>query len=172
MDFGELIRTRRSIRSYDVSRPVPQAVLERVLDAARVAPSACNLQPWHFIVVTDDVQRRKLQAAYRHEWFWTAPCIVVGCVDPGVAWVRRDGKSYAEVDLTIAMDHLVLAAHAEGLGTCWIAAFRDAEAKSALGVPDGVTVVAMTPLGYPASPAPLPGPDRKPLASIVHRDRW
>ena len=150
MNFQELIRIRRSIRAY---RPaaVPEDVLHRVLDAGRVAPTACNLQPFQLLVVTDPEVCAKLKAAYRHDWFWKAPAIVAGCVEPAKAWVRSDGFNAAEVDIAIVMDHIILAATEEGLGTCWICAFDEPKAKEILGVPESVRIVALTPLGYPAA---------------------
>ena len=170
MDFHELIRVRRSIRGY---RPdtVEEDVLARVLGAARVAPSACNLQPFHIIVVTDAKTRARMSAVYSGAWLSAAPVLLVGCVEPERAWKRRDGWNAAEVDLAIAMDHVILAATQEGLGTCWVCAFDEAKAKEILGVPPGVRVVAMTPLGYPDGTPPQPS-TRKSLADLVRRERW
>jgi len=169
MNFQELIRIRRSIRSYKPTE-VPEDVLHRVLDAGRVAPTACNCQPFQLVVVTDPEVRSKLKAAYRLDWFWQAPAIVAGCVEPAKAWVRNDGFNAAEVDIAIVMDHIILAATEEGLGTCWICAFDEPKAKEILGVPDGVRIVAMTPLGYPAAePAPFV---RKPLRELVRKNYW
>ncbi|MGA7740851.1 MAG: nitroreductase family protein [Polyangia bacterium] len=169
MDFQELIRIRRSIRAYRPTE-VPEDVLHRVLDAGRVAPTACNIQPFQLVVVTDPEVRAKLKAAYRHDWFWKAPTIVAGCVEPAKAWVRGDGFNSAEVDIAIVMDHIILAATEEGLGTCWVCAFDEPRAKEILGVPEGVRIVAMTPLGYPAAePAPCV---RKPLRELVRKNRW
>jgi nitroreductase len=169
MNFQELIRIRRSIRAY---RPaaVPEDVLHRILDAGRVAPTACNCQPFQLLVVTDPEVRAKLKAAYRRDWFWQAPAIIAGCVEPAKAWVRSDGFNAADVDIAIVMDHIILAATEEGLGTCWVCAFDEPKAKEILGVPDGVRIVAMTPLGYPAAePAPFV---RKPLRELIRNNHW
>ena len=113
-DFLELAERRKSVRAYRPD-PVPEAVLKGVLRAASLAPSACNRQPWKFVLVTDAARRRALGMAYDREWFWTAPAIVAVCVEPGTAWTRAyDGKNYAFVDGAIAMDHLTLAAAAAG----------------------------------------------------------
>ncbi len=169
MDFYEVVRKRSSIRKYQ-DRPVEEGKLQRILEAARLAPSAANRQPWHFIVVKDPKVKEKLKAAYGREWFYTAPVIVCACGDPSAAWVRADGVSYLDVDVAIAMEHLILAAAAEGLGTCWIGAFDEQAAKRALGVPEHIKVVAMTPLGYPAEEKGEKR--RKSLEEIVHYDRW
>jgi len=170
MDVFEAIRTRRSIRSYE-KRPVEKEKLLKVLEAARLSPSATNSQPWSFIVVTDPEVKESLRSAYDRDWFISAPVIIVACAFPEKAWVRRDGEEFWKVDISIAMQDLILAAWAEGLGTCWIGAFREEEAKRVLGIPENVRVVAMTPLGYPAE---VKGPvtNRKPLEEIVHYNRW
>ncbi len=164
MDFHAVVSGRRSVRAYR-SDPVEQDKLLRVLNAARLAPSAANRQPVHVYVIRDDGVRRALAAAYSQEWFVQAPVIVCVCSRPGEAWRRSDGKSYADVDAAIVMDHLILAAAAEGLGTCWIGAFKADEVQRILEVPDDLEPVAMTPLGYPAEePGPRP---RKELDEMV-----
>lgn len=170
MEFYEVVRRRRSIRAYKPD-PIEEEKLIRVLEAARLAPSAANRQPWYFIVVKDPRVKERLRRAYPREWFVKAPVIIVACADPTVAWRRRDGEEYWKVDVAIAMEHLVLAAVNEGLGTCWIAAFDEEAAKEALGIPESIRVVAMTPLGYPAEERG-PVTDRKPLEQIVRFDRW
>ena len=163
MDFYDVVRRRRSIRAYR-DTPVEKEKLERVLDAARVAPTAANRQPIHFYVVREKETRRRLLEAYSQEWFAGAPVIICACARPSQAWSRMDGKSYADVDATIAMDHLILAATAEGLGTCWIGAFNPERLREVLDIPADLEPVALTPLGYPATkPAPTP---RKPLDEI------
>jgi len=169
MDVFEAIRTRRSIRRYE-NRTVEKDRLTRVLEAARLAPSASNRQPWSFIVVTEPEMREKLRAAYNRDWFVTAPVIIVACVAPGMAW-SKEGEEYSKVDVSIAMEHLILTAWELGLGTCWIAAFKEQEVKNVLGIPDSVRVIAMTPLGYPAEQKD-PVTDRKPLDTIVRYEHW
>ncbi|RLE14089.1 nitroreductase [Candidatus Aerophobetes bacterium] len=166
MDFYEVIRTRRSIREYQ-ERPVEEDKLQRILEAARLAPSAANRQPWQFLVIKTEKIKKEFQRAYNKDWFWQAPVIICACGIKKEAWIRSDGKSYLDVDVAIAMDHLVLAATAEGLGTCWIGAFNPSEVKKILNLPDDIEPVALTPLGYPAtSPKPT---HRKPLGKIVKR---
>ena len=169
MDFYQGMKTRRSVRKYK-STPIEPAALDRILEAARTAPSAANRQPWQFIVVFDEGVRQGLAKSYPRDWFGSAPIIIVICAEPAAAWVRRDGKSYADVDIAIAFEHLVLAAAAEGLGTCWIGAFDPAGVRKVLGLPDGIEPIAMTPLGVPDE-APRPT-SRKPMAEVVRRDRW
>lgn len=164
MTVIEAIRTRRSVRAYKPD-PIPEEVLMQVLDAARLAPSAGNRQPWVFYVVRSPEVKEKLRAAYGAEWLHAAPVVIVACGLRESSWTRADGKNYCDVDVTIAMDHLILAAWELGLGTCWIGAFDAAKLKEALALPEGVDPVAMTPLGYPAEePAAKP---RKPMEEFA-----
>lgn len=169
MSFLELAASRVSVRGY-TSAPLADGDVEKVLEAGRLAPSAANRQPWHFIVVREEAQRRALGEAYTKEWFLQAPVILVVCVEPGKAWKRSDGKSYADVDGAIAMDHMTLCAADLGLGTCWIGAFDAAKVRAALGLPEGVEPLAMTPLGRPAD-AGRPK-TRKALSEIVRHEKW
>lgn len=171
MDIFEAIRIRRSVRSYS-TRPIPAEVMTRMKQALRSAPSACNLQPWHFIFVTDAELRRKVaEAAYRQLWMAAAPVIVVACGIPAVAYKKMGGYgNSADVDVAIAVDHLTLAAVAEGLGTCWIGAFDAQAVKKLLGIPDEIRVVSLMPLGHPAGePAARP---RLPASELVMYDKW
>jgi len=170
MEVSEAISTRRSIRNYE-DQPVENEKLLNVLEAVRLSPSATNAQRWKFIVVTDPEVKESLRSSYDRDWFVSAPIIIVACALPDEAWARHDGEEYWKVDVTIAMQDLILAAWEKGLGTCWIGAFDEKEAKRALGIPEHVRVVAMTPLGYPAEEKG-PVSDRKPLEEIVRYNRW
>ncbi len=170
MDFYEVVRKRRSIRRY-LPKKVEEEKLNRILEAARLAPSAANKQPWRFIVVKSKELKGKLRAAYDKDWFIEAPAIIVACADPREAWIRSDGEEYWKVDVAIALEHLVLAAANEGLGTCWIAAFKEEEVKKTLKIPNHVRVVAMTPLGYPAEEKG-PVSKRKKLSELIHYEEW
>ena len=152
MNVMEAIRNRRSVRAYS-DKPIPPEVMQQMRQALRYAPSACNIQPWHFVLVQDPKLRRDVAAAARGQhWMAQAPVIVAACGLPEQAYKHMGGYGNSvDVDLAIAMDHLTLAAVAEGLGTCWIGAFSEEKVKQLLGVPANVKVVAMTPLGYPAS---------------------
>jgi len=169
MDFPQLIRTRYSVRAYKPD-PVPEDLLARILEAGRLAPTAANRQPFRILVLRTADRRADLERIYGRPWFVQAPLVLGVCTVPAEAWVRRDGKNYADVDASIVMDHLVLAAAAEGLGTCWVGAFDPAAAREALGLPDGVEPLAFTPVGYPADrPAEK---KRKPLGELVRHGRW
>ena len=169
MDLYKIISERRSVRKYDLSKQIPDEILNRVLDAARLAPSAVNFQPWHFIVVKDLAVKEKLKEADPRDWFWTAPLIIVGCVDTKISWKRKDGADFADIDLTIAMDHLILAATGEGIGTCWVGAFDALKVREIFKLPENIKPVLMTPLGYPADKAPVK--NRKKMEEIIHIDK-
>lgn len=149
MEYLQLIERRYSVREYK-STPVEDEKLERLLEAARLAPTAANRQPFRLIVVPTKGREAELRRIYGRDWFTQAPLVICICAVPAEGWSRKDGKNYAEVDATIAFDHLILAAHDLGLGTCWIAAFDPAAAKEILGLSEGEEPVAFTPLGYPA----------------------
>lgn len=169
MSFLDLAKKRISVRGY-APTPVPEDKLATVLEAGRMAPSAKNSQPYHFIVVKSSEARKALGEAYPKDWFIHAPVIIAVCVEPSKSWQRVDGKRYADVDGAIAMDHMTLCAADLGLGTCWIGAFDPALVKKALNLPEGVEPLAMTPLGFPAdSGRPK---TRKPLNDLVHKEKW
>jgi nitroreductase len=150
MEFGELIAKRYSVRAYK-PEPVEDDKLQKVLDAARLAPTACNIQPFKLIVVKTHGRQNELRKIYKADWFVQAPVIICGCTVPSRAWVRQyDNKNHADIDLAIAMDHLILAATDLGLGTCWIGAFDPDAARKVLNIPDNLTPAIFTPLGYPA----------------------
>ncbi|MCX7974329.1 MAG: nitroreductase family protein, partial [Candidatus Aminicenantes bacterium] len=128
MDFFELVEKRYSVRAY-LDQPVEEEKLNKVLEAARLAPTAANRQPFRILVVTTEGRKEELKRLYPRDWFVQAPYIIGICALPSEGWVRRDGRNYAVVDATIAMDHLILAAASLGLGTCWVAAFNEAAAK-------------------------------------------
>jgi nitroreductase len=152
MNLHELVASRKSVRGYDPDRPVPTEILERILDAGRLAPSAKNLQPWKFLLVSSPDMLAKVRQCYQRDWFRQAPHVLIVTGDRDEAWVRpSDGWNSLETDLAIAMDHLILAAHAEGLGTCWISAYDPAMLRDALDLKPGEEIFAITPLGY-ASP--------------------
>ena len=184
MDLYEAIRRRRSVRRY-ADTPVEEATLLRILEAARLAPSWRNGQCWRFVVVREKETIRRLAReqplGYQiNRWLESAPVVVVACADPRFSGRRGDQDFYL-VDVAIALEHLVLAATAEGLGTCWIGALDEGSIRRTLGIPGHIRVVAMTPVGYPAEDpgwfdravkAVARSKHRKPLEAIVHWDRW
>ena len=169
MDFSQLIETRYSVRAYK-SDPVEDEKLQQVLEAARLAPTAANRQPFQLVVIHTAGREEELQRIYGRDWFVQPPLVIGIFGVPGLAWSRRDGMNYHVVDATIVMDHLILAAANAGLGTCWIGAFDPDAAREVLGLPDTVEPIAFTPLGYPADE--LNPKKRKPLSDLVRYERW
>jgi len=169
MKVAEAIATRQSVRAYE-DRPVEPEKLQRILEAARLAPSAKNLQEWRFIVVQDsELRRRMIEAANGQSFVGQAPVVIAACAE-GTDYTMPCGLPCYAIDVAIALDHLSLAAVEEGLGTCWIGAFDQQKVKKLLGIPEEICVVELMPLGYPAdSPRPK---SRKAMKDIVMRERW
>lgn len=161
MEFNDVIRKRRSIRKYKKDQ-VPRARILEIIEAARLAPSASNRQPWHFILVSDSDTKAKMELP---PWAAEAPWVIVGCADENAS------PSWHSHDFMIAFEHLILAATNLGLGTCWMGWMgRDQKLKEVLGIPQHVKVVAVTPLGYPdEQPAPAA---RKRPEEMVHWGRF
>jgi nitroreductase len=150
MEYEELIKRRESVRSYDPGRPVPRPVLQKILEAGRIAPSAANRQPFRFFLVSSAETLREVKRCYDKPWFKDAPHVLVVAGRADAAWTRKtDGYNSLETDVAIAMDHMILAAENEGVGTCWIAAYDPDILKKALALGTGDDVFAITPLGYP-----------------------
>ena len=149
MDFFETLQKRHSVRSYK-NLPVEKEKLDRVLEAARLAPTAVNFQAFRIFVLSTKGREEELKKIYPKEWFVQAPYILGVFTVKDKCWVRRDGKNYGDVDSAIVMDHIVLAATALGLGTCWVANFRTDGVREVLKPAENLEAVAFTPLGYGA----------------------
>jgi nitroreductase len=164
VDTVTAIMNRRSIRKF-LSRPLPEDDLRAILEAGRQAPSAANRQPWHFVVVREDGQRRRLaEACSGQMWLADAGAIIAGVGKPGV------NEKWYPVDVAIAMQNMIVAATALGYGTCWIGAFEEAKVKEVLGIPEEMRVVALTPVGVPDDK-----PDRRPrmgMEEFASLDRY
>lgn len=176
MNVLEAIRMRRSVRAY-ASKPIPTDILDRLRQALRFAPSACNLQPWRFIFVFDPHIRQSLaQAAQEQLFIADAPLMVVGCGLPQQAYQTMGGSGNSvDIDVAIALDHLTLTAVDEGMGTCWIGAFDEQKIKRLLSVPRQAKVVALMPVGYPAAAeliSPVADSQRKAGSEIFAIDRF
>ncbi len=162
----ELLGTRYSCRSYSKA-PVSDNLINGVLEAARIAPSACNRQPWTFIVVRDENTRRTMLAKSRPS-FIDAPVVIVACADHNLSWHRpADNKDHADIDLAIAIDHITLAATALELGTCWVCSFDTVATRDILRLPDNIEPVALIPIGFAAEDEHTPIKSRKSLEEIV-----
>ena len=164
MDVHQAIKIRRSVRSYKPDS-VPEEKLKKVLEAARLAPSAHNEQEWKFVVVKNAEKRKKLaEAALSQDFVGEVPVVIVAvALEPEE--VMSSGVPNYAVDLAIAVDHMTLAAVEEGLGTCWVGAFSQEKVKKVLGIPERHKVVVLLPLGFPADKPGLKS--RKNLEEIV-----
>lgn len=151
MEFYDVINKRRSIRGYKPDG-IPDAALRRIAEAINLAPSACNRQPWRFQIVLNPEIRAAICDVYRQPWLQQAPAIVLALGNAELCWKRFEGTPIIDVDVAIAMEHMVLAATAEGLGTCWVCAYEKARMNLAAGVAAPWEVLAISPLGYAAVP--------------------
>jgi nitroreductase len=168
MNLYEVIRKRYSCRSYS-SKPIEQEKLEKILEAARLAPSAKNLQDWRFIVVTDQQKRKEVAIAANDQMFIAgAPAIIVGCSNCDQA--MRCGQSIAPIDVAIAMEHIALVATAEGLATCWIGSFHPEKIRKILDIPEKIEVIELMPIGYPADKETHK--PRENIEKIVSYEKW
>ncbi|MFW6062172.1 MAG: nitroreductase family protein [Planctomycetota bacterium] len=170
MDVYEAIGKRHSVRQYRPER-VEEEKLFRVLNAGRLAPSARNQQNWRFLVVRDADVREQLVAATGQDWAGQAP-VLLAVVALAPDSVMYCGVPRGPVDCAIAIDHMTLAATAEGLGTCWIGHFDQDQARNVLHVPDDAQIIELLALGYPADQDEAPTKNRKPLQEIVVWDRF
>ena len=164
MDVFEAIKTRRSIRKYKQT-PIPEKKLKQIFEAARLAPSAGNRQPWGFVVVRDAERKKALAEAANAQAFLANAALIVAAVgDPEVS------KKWCEKDVMIAVEHLALSAAALGYGACWIGAFNEAKVKSLLGIPEKVSVVALLPIGVPDETPPTR--PRKEFSEIFFEEEY
>ncbi len=168
MELYEAIRLRYSCRQY-FDKPVEQEKLDRIFDAARLAPSAKNFQDWRFVLVTEKNTKLKLAQAARNQMFIAqAGAIVVAC---GISdYVMRCGQPCGAIDVAIALEHIALAATAEGLASCWIGSFDPDEVRKILDIPKDVAVIELMPLGYPADARRTPS--RLKIDKIVCMNKW
>ncbi|MCS7125036.1 MAG: nitroreductase family protein [Candidatus Bathyarchaeota archaeon] len=173
MDVFEAIKGRRSIRAFREA-DVLSDVIERLIEAASWAPSAGNIQPWEFIIVRNpETKRRLAEAALGQSFVEEAPVVIVVCADEersARGYGPRGRTLYCIQDTAAAIQNIHLAAYALGLGTCWVGAFREDEARKILNIPEGIRPIAIIPVGYPAE-APLPR-SRRPLKQIVHYEKF
>jgi len=179
LTFDEILKKRRSVRAF-VSTPVRREDVMAICDAARLAPSACNSQTWRFIAVTEQqtisaICRTAMRPVIPNRWLAQAPLVMVGCSQ--LDWVanrvgtRVTGIEYYQIDLGIAMEHMVLKATELGLGTCWIGWFRERRVKEILAIPPAIRVSAMLAVGYAASGG-SPKRGRNPLGKILFSETW
>jgi len=169
MDVINVINKRYSVRAYKPD-PIEDDKLTVILNAARMAPTASNRQPFKIIVIHSRGREDELLSIYSSPWFVQSPLILCVCGLTEMGWVRKDGKPYLYVDIAIVMDHIVLAASELGLGTCIIAAFNETNARTVLAIPAEVEPILFTPLGYPTDTPRTK--ERKELADLVSYEHW
>lgn len=173
MDVFEAIKNRRSVRAF-TSEPVSDAEVKRLIDAASHAPSAGNIQPWEFVVVRDPQIKRGLsEAALDQNFIEEAPVVIVVCADPQRSSQRygaRGSSLYCLQDTAAATQNILLAAHAMGLSTCWVGAFKEEDARKVLNTPSHVRPIAIIPIGHPAEKPEARA--RRPLNEIVHHEAF
>ena len=179
MNLDQILHARRSVRSFD-PRPVDPKDIMLILEAARLAPSACNSQTWRFIFITQKeiiakICRDAMRPVIPNNWLKQAPLLIVGCSQLDVIANRIGGRitgiEYYQIDLGIAMEHMVLKATELGLGTCWIGWFDENRIKQILEIPKKIKVSALLATGYPGD-LPVKPRKRKPAGKIAFSDRW
>jgi len=166
----EIIKRRCSVRSYQ-EKPVEEEKLKGILEAARLAPSANNRQEWRFIVVQDKKKRESLMKAAKNQVFVGEAPVIIACCAETDNHLMTCGQLCYPIDVAIAIEHMVLKATEEGLGTCWIGAFYEEQVKDILDIPEDIRVVELLTLGYPAKPCPE-HKNRLPLEKIVMYEKW
>ena len=169
MDVFEAIKNRHSVRKFK-NKDVEEEKLNRILEAARFAPSASNRQEWRFVVIRNPETRKKMiEVANGQSFIGEAPVVLACCAETD-GHVMACGQQCYPIDVAIAMEHIALQAVSEGLGTCWIGAFSEDKARKVLGIPEHIRVVELMPLGYPDT---VPRPkNRKELSEIVRYESW
>ncbi|MGE5237663.1 MAG: nitroreductase family protein [Chloroflexota bacterium] len=184
MEALEAIRTRRSIRRF-LDRPVEEEKLQQIFESLRMSPSWANRQCWRFVVVRDKAMREQISALSYVESFFVplgyktnpakkglaeAPIVIVACADPsqsGTIW----NQQYYLTDVGIATQNLMLAAHAQGLGSVFVGVFEEEKLRSLLGIPPHIRIVGLLPIGYPAEPQ-REAPTRRPLSEFIFEGQW
>jgi len=169
MEFYEVIKKRRSIRKFK-NEKIPDEMLERILESARLAPTWANMQGVRFIIIDNPEQLEKIKDAIGQNWTKSAPYFITVCIEPRKSGKNKNGLEYFMVDAAICMEHIILAATNEGLGTCWIGYFDEDKIKQILNIPKKVRVIALTPIGIPDQEPKTQ--ERKKLEEIVFKNNY
>jgi len=167
-NFLELAKKRYSVRNY-LDKPVEEEKLNYILECGRIAPSAANYQPWQIFVIRNLEMRAEIATTYDRDWLIQAPVILVFCGDHNQGWKRSDEKDHTDIDVSIIIDHITLAAAEQDLGTCWICNFDTKKCSEILHLPEHLEPIAYLSLGYPGN-EPVDSKKhlkRKPLNEIV-----
>jgi len=172
LDLIEAIKNRRSVRAFN-KEDVPTQVIEKILECGNLAPSAGNLQPRDFVVVRNSKTKKRLaDAAFDQEFVAEAPVVIVVCanMDRSKPYGRRGETLYSIQDATAAIQNMLLAVHAEGLGACWVGAFDESQASRILELPSNVRPIALIPVGHPDGSPQDRG--RMPISRLTHMEKW
>ena len=169
MELYETIRKRRSVRKYQ-KKELPQELLCRLLEAGRMAPSAKNNQPWKFVVIKDETCKKQLAICCKERMWIADASVIIAAVATNPDYRMGNGRPSDDIDLSIALTHIMLAAAGESLGSCWIGSFDYDRVKALLGIPEKFIIVSLLTIGYPAE-VPMVK-ERKSLDEIVCYDRW
>ena len=169
MTFLELCEKRYSVRKY-TDEPVSEEDLAYVLKCTQLAPSAVNFQPWKFVVVESEEAKEKLRQCYSRDWFNSAPMYIIAYRNKKEEWVRKvDQKPHGDIDVSIAVEHICMAATDRGLGTCWVCNYKPEPLTELFPQPEEFEAVAIIPLGHIAEDCPFAEKKRKDLDEIVER---
>ena len=170
MNIHEIIKSRKSVRAFS-DKEIPEDIIHRILESARLAPSAKNRQEWRFIIVSDKKNKELISVAAKNQHFIKDAPIVLACCGIDDGYVMGCGQPAYSMDVTIAIDHITLCATAEGLGTCWIGAFDENKVKEILDIPKKIRVVQLLPIGYPIDNT-IKDKKRLPITDIVKYEKW
>ena len=170
MEVSDAVKVRKSVRAYE-AKDIPADVLERILEAGRLSPSANNTQPWHFIVIRDAEKRKALSKRTWTKFLPETPVVIVGCGD------EKKSEDWYVIDVSIALQTMVLTATSEGIGTCWIGDFDEDTVRSLCKIPENLRVVCLLAMGYPKekfdlSRAVTGGKRRKAFSTIVSYEEF
>lgn len=172
MSIDKLFLERKSVRSFS-NKKVNKETIDELLNAARLAPSAVNYQPWRFFICTTNDIKQRIVESYPRKWLKSAPFYIVACADKSESWKRgADNKDHGNIDVAIAVTHLMLKATELGLGTCWVCNFDETILIDALNLDHALEPVAIIPIGYPSEPVSIETEQLKKRKSIDQFTEW
>lgn len=172
MNFKQLAINRYSCRTF-LPKKVEDNLIIELLETAKLAPSAKNLQPWHFLIIRNE-NLKKIKSCYSRDWISEATVVIIICGDHSISWKRDDGKDHCDIDIAIITDHLSLAATELGLGTCWVCNFDAKKCKELFEIPSHIEPIALIPLGYPADKCDEERhlTKRKKIVEMIHWEKF
>lgn len=168
MNLDQIIQQRKSIRKFK-DQPIDKEIIEKVIESARLAPSAVNFQPWKFYICQSEEAKQIVRESYPREWFNAAPLYIIACGDHNESWKRPcDEKDHLDIDIAIAVEHMVLKITELGLGTCWVCNFNPQIIKDGLKLSENMEPIVLLPVGYPKDNEADPrNKKRKSLEEII-----